>query len=60
MPNASPPASDTRPQATSVSSVSGNFNIDVQRDMNTGGDVAGCTGELVSSLFTQISGTFTA
>ena len=43
MPDASPPASDTRPQAASVSSVSGGVNIDVLRDMCTGDDVVGCT-----------------
>jgi hypothetical protein len=58
MPDASPLASDTRPPATPVTSVSGGVNIDVQRDRNTGGDVAGCTVEQISTLFTQIRSTF--
>ena len=58
MPDASPPASDTRPQATSVTSVSGNVNIDIQHAVNTGSDGAGCAVEQVSTLFTQINSTF--
>jgi hypothetical protein len=58
MPDAWPPASDTRPQAAPVTSVSGSVNINVQCDGNTGGDVVGCTVEQISTHFTQISSTF--
>ena len=55
MPDASPPASDTRPQATAVSSVSGLVIIDVRLDTNTGGDVVGCTVEQVGTRLAQIN-----
>jgi hypothetical protein len=58
MPDASLLASDTRPQATSLTSESGSVNINVQRGRNTGSDVVGFTVEQVSIPLTQISSTF--
>ena len=50
MPDASLLASDTRPQATSLTSESGSsVNINVQRGRNTGSDVVGFTVEQVST-----------